>query len=68
MRIFLFVLPLLILVMPVFSSQKKAYHQKKVKSSKVKKGKHYVRYPVRVNLLVNSEKLKIQDLIRDLHE
>ncbi|MDQ7038340.1 MAG: hypothetical protein Q9N26_03960 [Aquificota bacterium] len=69
MKVLPVLLSLALLTAPALASQKKVYHRKGLNTPKVKKGGHrYVRYPVRVNVNVNTDKLKIEEMIRDMNE
>ncbi len=78
MKLIVFLLSLL-LVIPHFSWTKpsKAKKDKKVYVAKTKKGVkykkkrkryRYIRYPFRANTRVSGDRIKLQDMIRDLYE
>gem|GEM_PF-3676225 len=69
MRLLLFLPLLALLTAPAFPSKKKDYQSKGLNTHRVKKeSSRYVRYPVRVNINVNTDKLKIEEMIRDMNE
>ncbi len=68
MGVLLLLMPILLITVPPMASQKKVQVSNKVEEVQEKRKRYYVRYPVRVNIMVNSDKLKIQDMIKDLNE
>ncbi len=66
----LFILIFLLLAAPTFSAEKRVYVAKTKKTVKFRKAKrsNKVRYPVRTNLSVSGDKLKLREMLKDIYE
>lgn len=69
MKILMILLTLLVALLPAFSKQRGGYVVRKGRNSKRKgrrRRRRKVRYPANVNTL--GDKLKLKEMIRDIHE
>ncbi len=72
MRSICFILLVFLFLMPGWGVEKKTYVAKSKKTVRYKARKYkkrgYVRYPVRVNIYVSGDNLKLKEMLKDIYE